>query len=108
MKTDTHTIPFKGRQILAVLDHATALDICAANGYELEIPDGCNTVWRHIRTRAGNAALAYRQTGFTPIQSDNEHEVNGAGCIIIQDSADLTDSQAAEILDAFRAEVMEQ
>lgn len=104
---ETYNLTFNGHRITAVLDHLTALDIVRANGYELTIPSGCNTVTLLLRNRTGNAVLAIRQTGFTPCREDNEQEVNGATCYILEESAALPDAAAGEILKQFLSEVID-
>lgn len=85
MPIETHHIIFEGHSITAVLDHSMACEVVRTAGIEPpQIPAGCNTVLRSFRTAEGRDALYIAQLGFAPIAGDNEQQVNGAMCLILQ------------------------
>lgn len=98
---ETHAITFEGHQILAVLDHASAVDILEVAGHSPPvIPRGCNTVLMLFKTAEGRRALAVNQTAFAPEAKDDEREVNGCLVLILQDTT-VNDEAAEAILEAF-------
>jgi hypothetical protein len=99
---ETHTIQWEGHTILAVLDHDSAQDIVRAQGMDPpEIPAGSNTVSQGFWDAEGRAVLYCAQRGFSPQASDNEHQVNGALCLILQTLP--APRRAHMILERFRA-----
>ena len=90
-------LDFAGSEFLAVLTHADAVQMLREAGYALPaIPEGFNTVSIYFTTADTLQAMAMNQTGFVPVQSDNEHEVNGCSVFVCLD--DKLEKQRARYL----------
>lgn len=65
-------------QIATITGHRQCLAFLAKNNIDAPtIPFGCNTVLKSFIIADGRHAVAVNQTGFTPIASDNEEQING-------------------------------
>ena len=98
MKTEHHDMTINGIKIRLILDHASAADLVRfCNGSIPEIPKGCNTFRLPIRMPDGTPGLAINQSGFRPVVTDNEREVNGWMCILLPDWKALSDKNALKL-----------
>lgn len=96
---EMHDITVCGMAVRVILDHATACRMIREAGHEPpRIPAGCNTCTMLLRLRSGEPALAINQTGWAPIATDNEHEVNGCLLLILLDAGTDTDIEAGQAL----------
>jgi hypothetical protein len=70
-------------KIAALLHHRQCLAFLSENNLEAPtIPSGCNTIWRDLVLADDRHAVIVNQTGFKPMASDNEEQVNGLSLYI--------------------------
>ena len=93
-------------KIAIITRHNEAASILRDAGVSIpKIPAGCNTISQHFKTAEGQPALVINQTGFAPLQSDNEEECNG--CLVaIALNAHLSPEAAAAGLDLWLEEFL--
>lgn len=70
-------------KITALLNHRQCLAFLSGNNLDYPtIPSGCNTIWRDLVLADDRHAVIVNQTGFRPMASDNEEQVNGLSLYI--------------------------
>ena len=105
---ETREISFAGSRFLGVLTHADVVEMLTEAGYALPgIPAGFNTVSIYFTTADKLQAMAMNQTGFVPVQSDNEREINGCTVVVCLD-AKWERQRARYLLKALKNHLMER